>query len=54
MGEGQYSKARLEHWKKIASTNSRRQEAIQAEESRKAKEAALLCKEQEEQERDKA
>lgn len=32
------AKATLEHWKKIASTNSRRQEAIQAEESRKAKE----------------
>lgn len=47
------AKATLEHWKKIASTNSRRQEAIQAEESRKAKEAALLRKEQEEQERDK-
>jgi putative uncharacterized protein (fragment) len=47
------AKARLEHWKKIASTNSRRQEAIQAEESRKAKEAALLRKEQEEKERDK-
>lgn len=47
------AKARLEHWKKIASTNSRRQEAIQAEETRKAKEAALLRKEQEEQERDK-
>lgn len=45
------AKARLEHWKKIASTNSRRQEAIQAEESRKAKEAALLRKEQEEKER---
>ena len=45
------AKATLEHWKKIASTNSRRQEAIQAEESRKAKEAALLRKEQEEQER---
>ncbi|MBF1421631.1 LPD38 domain-containing protein [Hoylesella nanceiensis] len=47
------AKATLEHWKKIASTNSRRQEAIQAEESRKAKEAALLRKEQEEKERDK-
>ena len=47
------AKARLEHWKKIASTNSRRQEAIQVEESRKAKEAALLRKEQEEKERDK-
>ena len=45
------AKATLEHWKKIASTNSRRQEAIQAEESRKAKEAALLRKEQEEKER---
>lgn len=45
------AKARLEHWKKIASTNSRRQEAIQAEESRKAKEVALLRKEQEEKER---
>ena len=45
------AKARLEHWKKIASTNSRRQEAIQAEESHKAKEAALLRKEQEEKER---
>lgn len=45
------AKATLEHWKKIASTNSRRQEAIQAEESRKAKEAALLRKEQEERER---
>lgn len=45
------AKATLEHWKKIASTNSRRQETIQAEESRKAKEAALLRKEQEEQER---
>ena len=47
------AKATLEHWKKIASTNSRRQEAIQAEEIRKAKEAALLRKEQEEKERDK-
>ena len=47
------AKATLEHWKKIASTNSRRQEAIQAEENRKAKEAALLRKEQEEKERDK-
>lgn len=47
------AKARLEHWKKIASTNSRRQEAIQAEEIRKAKEAALLRKKQEEKERDK-
>lgn len=45
------AKATLEHWKKIASTNSRRQEAIQAEETRKAKEAALLRKEQEEKER---
>lgn len=45
------AKATLEHWKKIASTNSRRQEAIQAEENRKAKEAALLRKEQEEKER---
>ena len=45
------AKATLEHWKKIASTNSRRQEAIQAEESRKAKEATLLRKEQEERER---
>lgn len=45
------AKATLEHWKKIASTNSRRQEAIQAEENRKAKEAALLRKEQEEEER---
>lgn len=45
------AKATLEHWKKIASTNSRRQEAIQAEESRKAKEAALLRKEQEEEDR---
>lgn len=45
------AKDTLEHWKKIASTNSRRQEAIQAEESRKAKEAALLRKEQEEKER---
>lgn len=45
------AKATLEHWKKIASTNSRRQEAIQAEESRKAEEAALLRKEQEEEER---
>lgn len=45
------AKATLEHWKKIASTNSRRQEAIQAEESRKAKEATLLRKEQEEKER---
>lgn len=45
------AKATLEHWKKIASTNSRRQEAIQAEESRKAKEAAILRKEQEEKER---
>ena len=45
------AKATLEHWKKIASTNSRRQEAIQAEESRKAKEVALLRKEQEEKER---
>jgi putative uncharacterized protein (fragment) len=45
------AKATLEHWKKIASTNSRRQETIQAEESRKAKEAALLRKEQEEKER---
>lgn len=45
------AKATLEHWKKIASTNSRRQEAIQAEERRKSKEAALLRKEQEEKER---
>lgn len=45
------AKATLEHWKKIASTNSRRQEAIQAEESRKAEEASLLRKEQEEEER---
>lgn len=45
------SKATLEHWKKIASTNSRRQEVIQVEESRKAKEATLLRKEQEEKER---
>ena len=43
------AKATLEHWKKIASTNSRRQEAIQAEERRKSKEAAL--QEQEEKER---
>lgn len=45
------AKATLEHWKKIASTNSRRQEATQAEQSRKAEEAALLRKEQEEKER---
>ena len=38
------AKQALEHWKKIASTNGMRQAAIQAEENRKAEEAARLRK----------
>lgn len=45
------AKQALEHWKKIASTNGMRQAAIQAEENRKAEEAARLRKEQEDKER---